>query len=317
VLIPIRLVPLISERVWGGTRLRQLVDRAPEHRAPGTLPIGELWVAGPWTEVAAGRWAGRTLEDAAQEAGADLVGSAAPGEPGPRFPLLVKLLDPAAWLSVQVHPDDAAARALAGPDAVGKTEAWYVIEADPGAELLVGVRPSVRQADLREAIRRGAATTDLLTHHEVAAGDAILISAGTLHSVGPGILMYEVQQPSDLTYRVDDWGRAATPTRPLHTAEALASVVPDSRPALRRGGAAGRLASCSSFTLDLADAPVRLDPGGRTLHVVTAVTEALSLSGAGWDERLEPLDTLVVPASAGAYDLLPDPGGQALVAALP
>ena len=164
--------------------------------------------------------------------------SAPPRRPAqaPRFPLLVKLLDPAGWLSVQVHPDDALAHRLGGPDAVGKAEAWYVIEADPDAELLVGVRPSVREADLREAMRRGAATTDLLARQAVAAGDAVMIPPGTLHAVGPGVLLYEVQQPSDLTYRVDDWGRPATPDRPLHTAEALAAVAPDSRPAVRRGG---------------------------------------------------------------------------------
>ncbi len=144
-----------------------------------------------------------------------------------------------------------------------------------------------------------------------------MIPPGTLHAVGPGVLLYEIQQPSDLTYRVDDWGRPATPDRPLHTAEALAAVVADSRPAVRRGGTAGRLASCAQFTLDLVDGPARLDPAGRTLHVVTAVAASVSLSGAGWEANLAPLDTLVVPASAGAYELAPAPGGRALVAALP
>ena len=303
---PLRIVPLAKERVWGGTRLLP----------PRTLPIGELWVAGPWTEVAAGPDAGRTLEDLAEAWGPALVGTAAPVGSGPRFPLLVKLLDPAAWLSVQVHPDDDTARALAGPGAIGKSEAWYVIEADPGAELLVGVRPSVRQADVREAMRRGGATADLLARRVVEAGDAVLLPAGTLHAVGPGVLLYELQQPSDLTYRVDDWGRPATPERPLHTAEALASVAPDSRPQVRRGGAPGRLASCAHFTLDLLDAAAPLDPGGRTLHVLTAVGAPVVLSGAGWSERLEGLESVVVPASAGAYEVRPTPGARALVAAL-
>ena len=306
-LTPLRLVPLAKERVWGGSRLG----------TPQALPIGELWVAGPWTTVAGGPYAGRTLEDVANALGPELVGTAAPAGPGPRFPLLVKLLDPAAWLSVQVHPGDALGRQLAGPDAVGKAEAWYVLEAEPEAELLIGARPGVRQADLREAIRKGAATTTLLARQSVSAGDAVMLPPGTLHAVGPGVLLYEVQQPSDLTYRVDDWGRPASPERPLHTAEALAAVTPDSRPEVRRGGAAGRVASCAQFTLDLVDAPARLDPAGRTLHVVTAVAAPLALAGAGWEEHLEPLDTVVVPASAGTYELRPEAGGQALVAALP
>jgi len=304
---PLRLVPLAKERVWGGTRLG----------APRALPIGELWVAGPWTTVADGPYAGRSLEAVATAMGPELVGTEAPAGPGPRFPLLVKLIDPVEWLSVQVHPGDALARRLGGANAVGKAEAWFVLEAEPEAELLIGARPGVRQADLREAIRKGAATTTLLARHPVSAGDAVMLPAGTLHAVGPGVLIYEVQQPSDLTYRVDDWGRPATPQRPLHTEEALAAVVPDSRPEIRRGGAAGRVVSCAYFTLDLVDAPARLDPAGRTLHVVTAVAAPLVLAGAGWDERVEPLETVVVPASGGAYELRPEPGGEALVAALP
>ena len=306
-LTPLRVVPFESERPWGGSRLRPA-------RA---IPIGELWVVGPGMQVADGPHAGRTLEDLAVELGRALVGSAAPEGPGPRFPLLVKLIDPAAWLSVQVHPDDAVARRLDGPDAVGKSEAWYVVDAEPGAELLIGARANVRQADLRDAIRRGAPTTELLARHLVEAGDSVMIPAGTLHAVGPGALLYEVQQSSDLTYRVADWGRPATPERPLHTEEALTAVVPESRPGIRRGGAPGRLVRCAQFTLDLADAPSRWAPGGRTMQVVTAIEAPVVLSGAGWTERLEPLDTLLVPASCSAYDLLPAPGGRALVAALP
>ena len=232
-LTPFRVTPLAQERIWGGTRLGP----------PRTLPIGELWLVGPWLVVADGPHAGRTLDAVAGELGPQLVGSATPAGAGPRFPLLLKLLDPASWLSVQVHPNDAVARRLAGPDAVGKAEAWYVLEADPGAELLAGARPGVREADLRAAMRLGAATTRLLARHAPAAGDVLLLTAGTLHAVGPGVLLYELQQPSDLTYRVDDWGRPASRTRPLHTKQALASVVPQSRPALR-ATAGGRTRRC-------------------------------------------------------------------------
>ena len=314
-LTPFRVAPLAQERVWGGTRLGP----------PRTLPIGELWLVGPSLVVADGPYAGRTLDVLADELGPALVGSAAPAavgsaaqaRPGPRFPLLLKLLDPASWLSVQVHPNDAEARRLVGPDAVGKTEAWYVLDADPGAELLAGARPGVRQADLRAAMRGGAATTGLLARHAVAAGDVLLVAAGTLHAVGPGVFLYELQQPSDLTYRVDDWGRPASRTRPLHTKQALASVVPQSRPALRTTAGGGRVVACRYFTLDVLDVPGHLDPAGRTVQVVTAVGAPADLSGPGWSERLEPLDTIVVPAAAGAWELRPGQGGRVLVAALP
>ena len=304
---PFRVTPLADERVWGGTRLGP----------PRKLPIGERWLVAPSLVVGDGPHAGRKLEDVAGELGAALVGSAAPDRPGPRFPLIVKLLDPAEWLSVQVHPNDATAVRLVGPDAVGKTEAWYVLDADPGAELLLGARPGVRQADLETAMRGGAATTALLARHAVAAGDVLLVAAGTLHAVGPGVFLYELQQPSDLTYRVDDWGRPASRTRPLHTKQALASVVPQSRPALGTTAGGGRVVACRYFTLDVLDVPAHLDPAGHTVQLVTAVGAPADLSGPGWSQRLEPLETIVVPAAAGAWELRPGQGGRVLVAALP
>jgi mannose-6-phosphate isomerase len=307
VLTPFRVTPHADERVWGGTRLGP----------PRKLPIGERWLVGPSLVVGNGPYAGRTLDDVAGELGVALVGSAAPVRPGPRFPLIVKLLDPAAWLSVQVHPNDATARRLVGPDAVGKTEAWYVLDADPGAELLVGARPGVRQADLEAAMRSGAATTALLARHAVAAGDVLLVSAGTLHAVGPGVLLYELQQPSDITYRVDDWGRPASRTRPLHTRQAIASVIPQSRPMPRGTASGGRVLGCRHFTLDVFDAPTQLDPAGRTVQIVTAVDSAAELAGAGWATRLEALETIVVPAAADPWELRPGAGGRTLVAALP
>jgi mannose-6-phosphate isomerase len=307
VLTPFRVTPLADERVWGGTRLGP----------PRTLPIGELWLVGPSLVVGDGPHAGRTLDDVAGELGDALVGSAAPVRPGPQFPLIVKLLDPAAWLSVQVHPNDATALRLVGPDAVGKTEAWYVLDADPGAELLLGVRPGVRHADLETAMRHGRATTALLARQAVAAGDVLMVPAGTLHAVGPGLLLYELQQPSDITYRVDDWGRPASRTRPLHTKQALASVIPQNRPTPGDTAAGGRVLACRYFTLDVFDLPTQLDPAGRTVQVVTAVGEAAELAGAGWAARLEPLETIVVPAAADPWELRPGPGGRALVAALP
>ena len=306
-LTPFRVTPHADERVWGGTRLGP----------PRKLPIGELWLVGPSLVVADGPYAGRHLDALAGELGTPLVGSAAPDRPGPRFPLILKLLDPASWLSVQVHPNDTTARLLAGPDAVGKTEAWYVLEAEPGAELLLGARPGVRQADLEAAMRGGGATTGLLARHVVSAGDVLLVEAGTLHAVGPGLLLYEIQQPSDITYRVDDWGRPATRTRPLHTKQALASVIPRSRPTRRDSSGGGRVVACRYFTLDVLVVPSQLDSAGRTVQVVTAVGAPTELAGAGWEARLEPLETIVVPADAGAWELRPGPGGRALVAALP
>jgi mannose-6-phosphate isomerase len=272
--------------------------------------------------VASGPHAGRTLEEIAVELGEPFVGSTAPAGPGPRFPLLTKLLDPAAWLSIQVHPDDEVARRLEGPDAVGKAEAWFVVDADPGAELLVGLRAGVTLDDARAAIalpaeRRGSAVSDLMARLAVGPGDAITLPAGTLHAVGPGVLLYELQQPSDLTYRVDDWGRPATHERPLHVTQALASLGIGAPPEIRRAAAPGRVLACAQFALDLVVDPTRLGPAGRTLHVVTALDGPADLEGAGWSERLEPFETVVIPAEIAGYEARPSAGSRLLVAALP
>ena len=319
-LTPLRMIPVEKERVWGGSRLRP----------PRALPIGEVWAASPWSIVASGAWSGTRLEDVAAAGGAELLGTAmpdrrsaaVPGAGGPSFPLLVKLLDPAAWLSVQVHPDDAVARRLEGPDSVGKAEAWFVVDAEPGAELLVGLREGVTIAAARTAIglpaaERGTAVVDLMARIEVRRGDAILLPPGTLHAVGPGVLLYEVQQPSDLTYRVDDWGRPATPGRGLHVAQAIASIGVGDPPEVRRAAPAGRVLGCPWFTLDLVAAAATLRPAGRSLHVVTALDSPAELEGAGWTERLQPLETVVVPAATDAYDVRPGRAGRVLVAGLP
>lgn len=304
----LRPVPDLRERVWGGRRLG----------SPRSQPIGEAWVAGPANIVADGPDAGRTLGEVAAREGAAFVGRNAAARTGDRFPLLVKLLDPAAWLSVQVHPDDAMARQLEGPEALGKSEAWYVLDATPGAELILGARGGVRAATVRAAIAHGyGSLTPLLARHHAQADDVVMIPAGTLHAVGPGVFLYELQQPSDLTYRCDDWGRPASLERPLHIPQALASVRPATRPHLRHVSAvdATPLVACEHFVLEqLAvgpDRPMILDPDGASVHVLTAIGGPVRLLPVTPDTgiaRAEPivlgaLETIVVPAAAPAYAL--------------
>jgi len=316
-MVPVlRPVPDLRVRVWGGTRLG-----APT--AAG--PIGEAWVAGPTSRLPGPPGAaGPTLDELASRLGRELVGRASPWPD--RFPLLVKLVDTAEWLSVQVHPDDATARRLAGPGAVGKTEAWFVLDAAPGAELLVGIRAGVPAEQVRAAIGGGGLTA-LLERVAPSPGDTILVPAGTLHAVGPGVFLYELQQPSDLTYRADDWGRPATPQRPLHVDETLASWDPSTAPLMARPPAGPlvprhELVECRQFVMELlapgdglmargpgdggpdaiAPGAVALDPGGVTPHVLTALARSrVVVEGAGWREELGPLESIVVAASAGPY----------------
>ena len=321
----LRPIPDLRERVWGGRRLGP----------PRGAPIGEAWVAGPSNVVADGPDEGRTLADIAARDGAAFVGRNAGARTGDRFPLLVKLLDPAAWLSVQVHPDDETALRLEGPEAIGKAEAWYVLAAIPGSEVLAGVRAGVPESAVRAAIAAGSGSLPpLLVRHRARAGDTIPIPAGTLHAVGPGVFLYEVQQPSDVTYRCDDWGRPATPERPLHVAEALASVRPTSRSRIRHAPTADRatVVEFEEFILEQVvvgpDHPATLNPAGASIHVVTALDGPIRLVAVPPDTsdrvRVDPepmvlggLETAVVSAAVSAYTIDAPSRARVLVARVP
>ncbi len=321
----LRPVPDLRERVWGGRRLG----------APRGQPIGEAWVAGPANLIADGPDTGRTLAEVADREGAAFVGRNAWVRTGDRFPLLVKLLDPAAWLSVQVHPDDVTARQWEGPEALGKTEAWYVLDAAPGSELIVGVRGRIGEAAVRAAMAAGdGSIVPLLARFRPRAGDTVALPAGTLHAAGPGVFLYEVQQPSDLTYRCDDWGRPATPERPLHVAQALASVRPASRPRLRRAPRdRAALVECEHFVLERIlvgrESPAVLEPSGASVHVVTAVDGPVRLLAVAPDDQragalghsepvvLGALETAVISAATAAYAIDAPASTHVLVARVP
>jgi len=213
-LYPLQFTPVFKDYPWGGRNLATRFGRA--------LPEGI--VAESW-EIAAhpngsstvrnGPLAGLTLPETLETWGEALVGSRNPRalREG-KFPLLVKLLDANAWLSVQVHPDDA--YGLAHDGDYGKTEMWVVLHAEPGAELIYGFRPGVTRTGFAEAIA-GQRTADFLHRLAVRKGDVVFVPAGTVHALGPGVIVAEIQQNSDTTYRIFDWGRP----RPLHIEKAL------------------------------------------------------------------------------------------------
>lgn len=319
-LVPFRTVPSLRPRVWGGTRLTP----------PGSVAIGESWLVGPDSTLVGPRLGDLTLDDLVARHGADLVGTDAPVGRG--FPLLVKLLDPTEWLSVQVHPDDEQAVRLEGPGAVGKTEGWYFIEAAPEATILLGARPEASAQELLAGLQAGR-VAHLLQRRRVQAGDACLVEAGTLHAVGPGVLVYEIQQASDITYRCDDWGRPASAGRALHTRQSI--EVAHLRPwtgevTLSAGPAAeGVLLRCTKFVLEhvwaTAASWIERDTRRSSVHVLTGVSGPLVVQGQGWSESVGAGESLVIPAATGAYRIsqgsdgpaeLPD-RSLALVARLP
>src|SRR5215475_15199673 len=205
-LYPLLMKPLFDPRPWGR------FDLAPIYSQPFREKIGESWLTGDHCQVGNGPLGGQSLSRLASEYRRALVGDA-PAEDG-RFPLLLKFLFPQEKLSVQVHPDDHAARELGEP--WGKTECWYVAHAEPGAEIGLGLKPGVTRAELERSIGDGRAE-ELLNWIQVSPGDMIYVAGGTVHTLGPGSIMVETQQQSDTTFRLYDYGRP----RELHLEHGL------------------------------------------------------------------------------------------------
>lgn len=309
---PLQLIAEYREYVWGGHRLR-----------PGQR-TAEAWVIYENDRIATGPLAGRTLAEVAAEAPLGLLGERVLARSGARFPLLVKLLDSLQWMSLQVHPDDTLAVALEGPGHLGKTEAWYVLDAEPGAQFIAGVRPETSAEALAEAIR-GGAILDLVQYQDVHPGDAVFMPARTIHALGAGLLIYEVQQTSDLTYRVFDWNRPAVPGRVLHIEKSVAAADPAAAPSMRRatdGGDGERtlLTACPFFTLELlaGQRPIALDTAGQTFHALTVIegTAEVAAVGPGASLVLRRYESAVVPAACGPYRLTPGPGCKVLKASV-
>jgi mannose-6-phosphate isomerase len=216
-LCPARLEPVFSPRPWGSHSL------APYFPEMSDLPepVGEAWLTGSECRFASGPFAGRQLGEIWREVPPEWAGTAR--ESSGDFPLLVKFIFPEDKLSVQVHPDDAyAQRHEQAAGGRGKTEMWYVIDARPGAEVLVGLRSGVTREDFTRAIAGGTAE-NCLDRIPLGPGDAVFVPAGTAHTIGPGLVLCEIQEFSDLTYRVYDYNRRDRngQLRPLHIDKAL------------------------------------------------------------------------------------------------
>jgi mannose-6-phosphate isomerase len=240
--------PIYQERVWGGRGLEGYLGR----KLPGSGPVGESWeiVDRPEAQsvVVGGPLAGRSLRDLLESAAGEIMG---PGwSPDRPFPILVKWLDCRDRLSVQVHPPAGIARNLGGEP---KTENWYFGHTDVGAAVYAGLRPGVTRDRFERAIGAGSVDQclDRLAVHE---GDSLLIHSGTMHAIDAGNIILEIQQNSDTTYRVYDWGRVGLDGKPraLHVRESLASLAANTAAApqlVRRADGAGILAECSEFRI--------------------------------------------------------------------
>jgi mannose-6-phosphate isomerase len=237
---PLQLSTAFKPKIWGREDLSPMysapreidspaskkAEISSETRKAGEL-IGEAWITDDTSRFLNGPVAGLTLGEVSEKYGPELHGQAWNGT---RFPLLAKYIFTSDWLSVQVHPDDEYAR-VHDPGNVGKCEMWYVLQADANAEILLGVKPGVTKEALKAALERGT-SKELLERHQPKADEAIFVPPGTVHALGPGLVLFEVEQNSDLTYRLDDFGRVGLDgkPRPLHLAKGM-DVIREDLPA--------------------------------------------------------------------------------------
>ena len=297
----LKLTPAYRDYVWGGERLR-----------PGHYPTAEAWVVWEGDVIESGLLSGKTLGEAAEQYKDALLGAKTTSRTGTRFPLLIKLLDCAQWLSLQVHPNNQLAEELEGPGQFGKTEAWHILDAEPDATLIAGLKPNTAPEELAESIRTGM-VIDHVQYVNVKQGDTVFMPAGTLHALGPGLLVYEVQQTSDWTYRVYDWGRPATEKRPLHIEKSIrvtrADFTAPITPApATEDGTRHTLVECEYFTLEMlsgASNAIDLDTAGESFHAITVIEGKAVLRAGDEEVELEKFQTVVVPAQVGKYQFQP------------
>ncbi len=313
----IRFDEAYCERLWGGKRMREVLGKP----APADRPVGEAWLIADHanhvsTVTDGGPWHGMTLHGVMKAHGAYLLGSHARPTIHGQFPLLLKILDAADVLSVQVHPDDEAAVALGEPD-VGKTEMWHVLESEAGSELICGLDPTVDKTRFLDAIARND-VQDTMRSFPGSPGTSVFVAAGTVHAIGAGILLAEIQQNSDLTYRIYDWDRvdAAGNNRALHLDKA-AKVTRFGSP---HGGAAtplsysegdatvSLLGACRHFATALVEAPSRhvRQTHGRSFHLILARDGKTVVSAGETSVTLDRGAAVLVPAGVAEYALESD-----------
>jgi mannose-6-phosphate isomerase len=319
-LYPLLMSPVFDPRPWGALDLSPVY---PNHRFDEK--IGESWLTGGDGKVANGHLKGKSLAELTSQYGRDLVGEAA--QDPSRFPLLTKFLFPHEKLSVQVHPDDAAAHRAGEP--CGKNECWYVVQAKQGAQVALGLKAGTSRQEFEQAIQQKRAE-ELLNWINIFPGEMIYVAAGTVHTLGPGSIMLETQQQSDTTYRLYDYGRP----RELHLQQGLDVMKEETgsgkvlRPAPKEiSGTRNRrapLVTSSYFVVDmlelkdLQEFQTTDDSGKTSVQILTAVEGCGVVEATGTEPvTLAKGDAVVVPASTGHFSVRPQWSIELLKSCLP
>ncbi len=318
-LYPLIFHPLFKERVWGGRSLEQLYAKP----LPPGVPIGESWEIsdrpGDVSVIANGPLAGKDLHWVVEHHPRDLLGDMKPQQG--RFPWLIKILDAREKLSLQVHPPEDKAAELGGEP---KTELWYIAQATPEAELYVGLKRGVTRAEFEKRIHAGDVAA-CFHRVPVKAGDAMFLPSGRVHAIGAGLVIFEIQQNSDTTYRVFDWNRVGLDGKPreLHVAQSLASIdFNDFEPPLADGvfSSAGRfkvraLARHPLFKVDMfralsAESILFRQP---RMRIVGALEKKIAVADGGISVELQPGQFCLLPAGLKAPKIRTEIGSSFLL----
>lgn len=299
---PLTFHPIFKERVWGGRNLERLYQK----NLPPVAPIGEAWEIsdrpGDVSVVANGPFAGKDLHWLMEQHARELLGDAKPAM-GNRFPLLCKILDTREKLSLQVHPPAHKAAELGGEP---KTEMWFVADAAPGAELFVGLKRGVTRQEFEKKIKTGE-VADCFHRISVRTGDAMFLPSGRVHGIGAGLVIFEIQQNSDTTYRVFDWNRVGLDGKPreLHVAQSLASIdFSDFEPAPVLSKFAGEeiktrpLVKDPLFNVEAVkmDSGARLESKARKLQIVAVVSGRFEIKSGSTSVNLAAGQFCLIPA---------------------
>jgi mannose-6-phosphate isomerase len=308
-LYPLRFRPIFRRYLWGGRRLGTVLGK----QIGEGDDYAESWEivdhGVDQSLVDDGPLQGTALQEFVSRNGSELFGR---HHPQPRFPLLFKFLDAHRVLSVQVHPDDAGAAQLDPPD-LGKTEAWVILHADPGSVIYAGLREGIDRAALAEKMALGE-TESCLHQFEPRVGDCVFIPAGTVHALGAGLVVAEIQQASDTTFRLFDWNRVGADgkPRPLHVEAGLSAIRFEAGPVMPQVGQptdaphAERLVACDKFVLDRWTIARPTPIGGDArFHLVAVLQGRVFVAGDPGDQPLVRGQTALLPAAVGELTLDP------------
>jgi mannose-6-phosphate isomerase len=304
--------------VWGGRQLAEVLNRPLQ---PG-VNYGESWEVSDhplhYSVAASAPYTGRTLRSILEEAAQDVIGPGAAAHSP--FPWLIKFLAAQDWLSVQVHPDAEAASRLR-PGERSKTEAWFVLRAQPGSRIFAGLVPGTTEDRLRAALRQGT-VADCVHHFEPRPGDCLFLRAGTVHAVGGGVLMAEIQETSDVTFRLFDWNRrdASGKSRDLHIEEAIASIHWEYGPVQpKRVNQEERqeLVRCPHFLIEHYHVAADVALGSGKLRALIVIDGVGRLTLPAGEEKLAGSDVVVLPASLPPVRIRADKPLSLLLCTLP